>query len=64
MPYGMQKVFHFRVEEQEAATVIFPEAGSHTTVPSAAILREWAGCNSLHLTQKLLGHADIWGPLG
>lgn len=52
------------VEEQEAAAVIFPEAGSHTTVPSAAILREWAGCNSLHLTQKLLGHADIWGPLG
>lgn len=64
IPYGMQKVFHFSVERQEATMVISPEAGSHATVPSVAILREWVGCNSLHLTQKLLGRVDICGPLG
>lgn len=64
IPYGMQKVFHFSVERQEATTVISPEAGSHATVLYVAILREWVGCNSLHLTQKLLGRVDICVPLG
>lgn len=62
--YGVQKVFNFSVEGQEATTAILPEAGSHATVPYVAILREWVGCNSLHLTQKLLGRVDICGPLG